>query len=182
MDSRTHAYTPAGPSSTVKRQQTRARAVGRRKARESAPHPRGRLTYRFCRWGSTVRARTRGPHTPSGDTQTRCTAPPRWPRSGTSRTGTPGTEAHGQGASPVSIMPVASPFPRAGSRPPCCRIAAKTFPARRSLERGRGLQPGLGRARRRVDARGATGSSPLSPPSAGLLRSGPPVELFEERL
>lgn len=164
MDSRTHAYTPAGPSSTVKRQQTRARAVGRRKARESAPHPRGRLTYRFCRWGSTVRARTRGPHTPSGDTQTRCTVPPRWPRSGTSRTGTPGTEAHGQGASPVSIMPVASPFPRAGSRPPCCRIAAKTFPARRSLERGRGAAAGPWQgpqARRCAGGHGVPLPSPL---------------------
>lgn len=37
---------------------------------------------------------------------------------------------------------LASPFPRAGSRPPCCRIAAKTFPARRSLERGRGAAAG----------------------------------------
>lgn len=69
--------------------------------------PPQRVTYRFCRWGSTARARTPGPHTPSGDTRTPRTAPPRWPRSGTARMGTPGTEAHGQLA-PTAFLPTPS--------------------------------------------------------------------------
>lgn len=50
-------------------------------------------TYRFCRWGSTGRARTPGPHTPSADTLTPRTALLRWPRSGTAHTATPATQA-----------------------------------------------------------------------------------------
>ena len=59
-------------------------------------------TYRFCRWGSTGPARTRGPRTRYADTRTPRTAPPRWPRSGTARTATPATQATVRGS--VSIL------------------------------------------------------------------------------
>lgn len=61
-------------------------------------HPDGRCsTYRFCRSGSTDQAHTRGPHIPSGDTPTLCTALHHWLHSDTVHMETPETQAHDEG-------------------------------------------------------------------------------------
>lgn len=78
-------------------------------------HGRRASTYRFCRWGSTGQARTRGPHTPSEDTRTLCRAPPRWLRSGNAHTETPETQAHGQGQTSRHPPHTNSCFPSPGT-------------------------------------------------------------------
>lgn len=50
------------------------------------------ITHRFCRWGSTGRARTPDPHTRSGDRLRPCTALHRWLHSDTSHTEKPETQ------------------------------------------------------------------------------------------